>query len=235
MTMYLSARLYDAIYLEKDYASEVKRLHEAIEHSIVSDGKRLLDVACGTGQHLFFLQNHYQVEGLDINPEFISIAQKKLPDSTFHQGDMRNFALQSKYDVITCLFSSIGYVRDLDELHSTVMNMRRHLNPGGLLAIEPWYTPQTFKPGHFTAMVQDYEGGKVARTNHWGHQKGVSVGDSQFLIANSEGIQHIAEKHELCLFTNAQYQNAFEQAGLSVVYDQHGLIGRGLYVGISAK
>lgn len=53
MTTHLSARLYDAIYLEKYYASEVKRLHEAIEHSIVSDGKRLLDVACGTGQHLF--------------------------------------------------------------------------------------------------------------------------------------------------------------------------------------
>ncbi|MBS1955853.1 MAG: class I SAM-dependent methyltransferase [Cyanobacteria bacterium SZAS-4] len=234
--MYQSANLYDALYAEtKDYAKEVSRLHELITQHKTSSGRKLLDVACGTGQHLFFLKNHYEVEGLDINPDFIEISQKKLPQATIHKQNMMSFELPTKFDVITCLFSSIGYTKTYDCLASTLLNMRKHVKPGGLLIIEPWYTPSTFKPGHFTATIQEIDGGKVVRTNHWSQENGHSQGDSQFLVVNSSGIKHISEKHVLGLFSKESYTEALEAAGLKVVYDEHGLIGRGLYVGISPQ
>lgn len=234
--MYRTANLYDPLYAEsKNYAKEVERLHELIREHKTSQGNKLIDIACGTGQHLFFLQNYYAVEGLDINPDFIEISQKKLPNARIHKQDMTSFSLAEKYDVITCLFSSIGYTRTYDCLASTLLNMRNHLNPGGLLIIEPWYTPKTFKPGHFTATIQDLEGGKVIRTNHWSQDKGHSTGDSQFLVVDSSGIKHIAEKHILGLFSHENYSEALKAAGLKVVYDDYGLIGRGLYVGIAPQ
>ncbi len=234
--MYLTANLYDALYAEsKNYAQEVNRLHELIEEHKKSSGKKLIDIACGTGQHLFFLQNYYDVEGLDINPNFIEISQEKLPKAKIHKQDMTSFKLDDRYDVITCLFSSIGYTRTFQCLSDTLLNMRNHLKPGGLLVIEPWYTPSTFKPGHFTATIQEHDGGKVVRTNHWSQENGHSKGDSQFLVVDSTGIKHIAEQHILGLFTREQYTEALAKAGLKVVYDDFGLIGRGLYVGVSAN
>ena len=93
--------------------------------------RSLLDVGCGTGRHLELLRERYEVEGLDINPTMLEAARERCPDVTFHEADMADFDLGSRFDVVMCLFSSIGYVRTEARLRSAVLCMRRHLNPGG--------------------------------------------------------------------------------------------------------
>ena len=75
----------------------------------------MLDVGCGTAEHLRFLVG-YQMVGLDIDPTFIRLAKRKLPSAEFYVGDMRQFQLGLKFDVILCLFSSIGYLLQRHEL-----------------------------------------------------------------------------------------------------------------------
>ena len=41
------------------------------------------------------------------------------------------------YDVVLCLFSSIGYVKTKSNLNRAVKCMANHLTPGGILLIEP--------------------------------------------------------------------------------------------------
>ena len=74
-----SARYYDAIYAFKDYAKEAERLHTLVLEHKRSDGVRLLDVACGTGNHLEHLRDHYQVEGVDLDHDMHAIASHKSP------------------------------------------------------------------------------------------------------------------------------------------------------------
>ena len=75
----------------------------------------------------------------------IAIARQQLSDVTLHVDDMRTFQLEKTFDVIIVLFGSIGYVASVDELNSTIANMARHLNIGGLLIIEPWIHPDAWK------------------------------------------------------------------------------------------
>ena len=63
-----SAHYYDKFYAFKDYASEVERLLAVIDTRLRSGGKQLLDVACGTGHHIEHLKTHFEVEGLDLEP-----------------------------------------------------------------------------------------------------------------------------------------------------------------------
>ncbi len=44
---------------------------------------------------------------------------------------MESFDLAKEFDVITCLFRAIGYVRTLPALEATLRNFARHLRPGG--------------------------------------------------------------------------------------------------------
>src|SRR5215469_11749712 len=108
---------YDAIYTTmKDYAAEAQQVHALIQRFKSSSGTRLLDVACGTGSHLAFLRNYYTVEGLDLDELMLSIARQRNPEVRFHQADMTDFLLEDSFDVITCLFSSIGVVKTLPRL-----------------------------------------------------------------------------------------------------------------------
>jgi len=141
-----SAALYDAIYHFKDYARECERLRGLIGEA-VPDARTILDVACGTGEHAKFLQAHYAVDGVDINQDYLRAARVKNPSGSYIHADMTDFDLGRTYDVVTCLFSAIGYVGTVERLARAIASMARHVRPGAVLIVEPWFTPEQWHPG----------------------------------------------------------------------------------------
>jgi ubiquinone/menaquinone biosynthesis C-methylase UbiE len=230
-----SAQYYDEIYasIDKDYGAEAAKAHTIIQKYKKAKGKSLLDVACGTGFHASLLSKYYQVEGLDLDPEMLLVAKKKHPKIRFHQGDMTNFDVDRQFDVIVCLFSSIGYAKTKTRLQRAIKNMRKHLHPGGVMLIEPWFTPNQWNPGRVSMTEVDKPDLKIVRMSHSGQKGNISTIEFQYLIGISKGIQHHVEIHELGLFTHKEYVDAFKSAGLKVKHDAEGLDGRGLYIGTS--
>ena len=229
-----SAHLYDAIYLGrgKNYAAEAESVHQLIQQNLRSRGNTLLDVACGTGLHTSYLREHYQVEGLDLDAQMIDAAIQKCPDVTFHVGDMRNFDLGpgGQFDVITCLFSSIGYVGTVAGLNQAIANFDRHLKPGGLIFIEPWFTPDDWHPGNIHATFVDEPRLKISRMNLSGQDGNLSYFIFHYLVGTPDGVEYFTEWHELGLFTVDEYLSAFRTCGLEVERDALWLNGRGLYM-----
>jgi SAM-dependent methyltransferase len=226
-----TAQYYDRIYAFKDYQAEADRLTTIIEENLRSDGRRLLDVACGTGGHIAYLKERFQVEGLDISQEFLEIARREHPDVPFHHADMMAFDLADEFDVVTCLFSSIGYVRTQQNLTRAVSCMTRHVVRGGVLIIEPWFTPDTWYAPSVHASLVDEPDLKIARVNTSFVEGRLSYFDLHYLIGTLEGTEHFVERHELGLFETAEVRSVLVEAGLDVTYDAEGLTGRGLFIG----
>ena len=229
-----SERYYDDIYssMGKDYVAEANRLHELIQKHKQTAGNAMLDVACGTGTHAGLLSKDYKVEGTDLNPDMLRVARKKHPDIHFAQADMRNLNLGRQYDVITCLFSAIGYMKTKTDLQKAIKSMSRHLLAGGVLLVEPWFTPQQWNVGHVSTIFVDKPGLKVVRMSH-GTQRGrVSLLDFHYLAGTPKRIEHLVEHHEFGLFSHEEYMAAFVKTGLDVLHDPEGVDGRGLYIGI---
>ena len=125
-----TAKYYDDIYGSfKDYKAEARLTQRLIRAHRISKGRRLLDVGCGTGVHAGLLSKQYQVEGLDLDAKMLVVARKNHPSLRFHQGDMADFQLPHEFDIITCLFSSIGYVRTRTRLRKALRSMAAHLAP----------------------------------------------------------------------------------------------------------
>ncbi len=227
------AKIYDALYSFKNYEAEAKRLREIITEKKTSPRNALLDVACGTGTHLSFLRRSYAVEGIDLTPEMLEVARARHPEIAFHQGDMRTFDLGRRFDVVTCLFSSIGYMRSPSDLREAVVNMARHLQPGGVLIVEPWLTEETWTPGGIHPLFVDKPDFKIARMAISSTNGRMSVSEWHMLIGTPDGVEYLTQKHELFLFNNAEYIEAFDAAGLDVSYDEKGLMNRGLFIGTS--
>jgi dTDP-3-amino-3,6-dideoxy-alpha-D-glucopyranose N,N-dimethyltransferase len=246
-----SADVYDVMNAArgKSYADEAATVLRMIRQH-VAGAETLLDVACGTGLHLVHLRDDLRVEGVEPHPRLGAIAASRLDGVPVHEGDMRTFDLGRRFDVVTCLFSAIGYMLTLDDLHAAVGRMAAHVSPGGLLVVEPWFHPEAWIDGLVMAESATTDDLAIARVSHSGRDGHVShfdfywtVGRGPTLQAQREAqaatapgdvpgsVEQWIEPHRLALWTDAQYRDAFVRAGLDVDHDRDGLIGRGLYLG----
>jgi ubiquinone/menaquinone biosynthesis C-methylase UbiE len=231
-----SANLYDFIHSFKEYETEVEHIQRLIQTHQRIDSRTLLDVGCGTGQHLFYLQDMYQIMGLDLDAGLLEIARDRLPSVTFHEGNMQDFDLAQTFDVITCLFGAIAYVQTIDALEATLMTFSRHLNPNGVLLLEPFIKPEDYTPGIIHSLYRDEPHLKVARFSKSTVNKNRMTAWFHYLVGSPDGIDYFTETHELGLFTSEEILDALESAGfVDVQSPSIKVFRRGIYVGVRSN
>jgi len=132
------ATYYDHFYESKDYNRETAFIDALFSKFQV---KTILGVGCGTGTHLSKLEEYgYFCEGIDFNQEMVEIANTKLKGTVF-QADMRQFALDKRYDAVLSLFAVFNHNLDIDDARKTLSMMKNHLKEGGVLVLD-LYNPQ---------------------------------------------------------------------------------------------
>ena len=226
-----SARWYDTIYGFKDYAAEAESVRALVTEARPG-ARRLLDVACGTGEHLRHLQAFFEVEGIDASPDMLAVAREKLPGVPLHPADMRAFDLGRTFDAAICMFSAVGHLADEAELVAAVRGIARHLESGGVFLLEPWLTPEAYTPGNVHGLFVDNPDVKLARINVSQLSGRTCVFDMHHLVGTPDGVEHFVEHLELTLFPLDSYREALAAAGLSVRFDPNGPTGRGLFIGV---
>jgi ubiquinone/menaquinone biosynthesis C-methylase UbiE len=228
------ARYYDLIYSWKDYQKEAAAIRGLIAKYKRSKGNDLLEVACGTGRHIRYLKDEFRVLGTDISAGMLAVARRNIKGVRFQQADMVTLNLGKEFDVITCLFSSIGYVKTAADLKRTLQNFARHLKKGGVVIIEPWLTKEIFKIGlpHMTTYGDDHI--KIARLDVSKARGNVSILDMHYLVAEkNKAVKHFVDRHELRMSEPQEILEFMRQAGLRAKFIRNGLMkGRGLYVGV---
>jgi SAM-dependent methyltransferase len=223
-----SAEYYDLVYRSKDYQGEVQKLRDLFA-KYVPNARSILDVACGTAEHLRFLSGFERV-GVDINPAFIRLAREKLPEVKFHVGDMTELQLGMKFDVILCLFSSIGYLLDDESIQAALSHFRNHLEPTGAIFIEPWIEPDAWSDRPPDMVAAEEADRMVCRVMNSRREDDRSFLDAFYLLVNRAEITYVTERHQLRLLSRQQWSDFFRSAGLLVEYLPEGLMSRGLYV-----
>jgi predicted TPR repeat methyltransferase len=72
------AEVYDAIYHDKDYATECDLVERVLSANAAAPMRRILDLGCGTGRHADLLaERGYEVVGVDRSPHMIEQARAR--------------------------------------------------------------------------------------------------------------------------------------------------------------
>jgi SAM-dependent methyltransferase len=136
------SKYYNLLYKDKDYSTEVDYI-DALIKKFNPGTNSILDVGCGTGGHAKLISaKGYSVHGIDLSKSMLEIANQSLtPNTSFSEGDIRNFKLPQKFDTITSLFHVMSYQTTNDSVISSFTSIGEHLKEGGIFIFDCWYGP----------------------------------------------------------------------------------------------
>ncbi|KXH76984.1 MAG: hypothetical protein AM326_06000 [Candidatus Thorarchaeota archaeon SMTZ-45] len=227
------AKYYDQMYAHIDYEGAANRLHDIIQKYKQTTGNRLLDVACGTGTHIMYLKDRYQVMGLDISEEMLSVAREKCPGISFVQGNMVSMDLNQVFDVIICLFGSITYLTTKEKLQHTIQSFSNHITSGGVIIIEPLFTEETIREKGMGLNCLNLPDIKIARSNVSRREGNIVYLDFHFLVSTREhGTEHFIDPSPMGVFSKSTFKNLMEKSGFSVEIIEPGFDKEILILGI---
>lgn len=164
------ADVYDALYADKDYESEVRFVTDVFSEYGVKAGAAVLDLGCGTGGHAIPLARRgYHVTGVDLSPEMvaqaIAKAERALVPAEFTVGDVRDVRLDRTFDAVVSMFAVLSYQLTDADLEAAFETVARHLAPGGLFVFDVWFGPAVLsqRPEPRTKTVATSDGGAITR------------------------------------------------------------------------
>jgi ubiquinone/menaquinone biosynthesis C-methylase UbiE len=128
---------YDALTAHHDHEAWTATLLERAEAAGLR-GRRLLDVACGTGNTLVpMVARGFCATGVDVSEAMLAEAGGKLPpDVRLVAGDMRALPALGQHDLVWSLGDACNYLQTYDELVQAFEGFRRNVGPDGVVVID---------------------------------------------------------------------------------------------------
>ena len=172
----------------------------ALIRSSFNEGKIALDYGCGTGISSEFLESMgFQVDGVDVSSEMLNQAKSKFPTSNFKQVTNGSIPFESdRYDLIFSSFV-LFEIGSKKEIANYLLEAKRVLNERGVFVLVA---------GSGKMYSEDW----LVFSTDFPENKQLSSGDEAKIFLPVEGIEFTD-----FYWTEKDYQQLFEEAGLSVL------------------
>lgn len=210
---------YDAMYVDdKIYQKEARQIDELIAEYKQSEGNNLLDLGCGTGPHIKYWAYKYNVVGLDNNIQMLKHACESCPQRMFVCGDMFNFSHLANFDIVTCLYGSIGYAENIEMMEHAISCVSKCLNSGGIYILVPGELKEFFKEKVFIKTKKSPSNGisfrKIEMIKRVNDKKGIICMNHK--ITRDEHTQTYKFDMPISLFSRNDYCKALTKNGFSI-------------------
>jgi ubiquinone/menaquinone biosynthesis C-methylase UbiE len=199
---------------------------EYIEKILVLNGikeNKILDLACGTGICLkMWRERGYEVIGLDASPEMLEVCRGRLNGgASLICTDMRQFSLRNPVSIVTCLYDSLNYLLNQEDLRKCLNSVYNSLCEGGIFIFD-MNTIHSLRDewGNQTFMRQD---GNIKSfwNNTYDTEKNISSLKLALIVHENKTNTILKEFHQERGYPIETIDNLLCQAGFQSSFYQH--------------
>jgi SAM-dependent methyltransferase len=209
-----------------------KREIDFVEHAFRADATRpvreVLDVACGSGRHIFELAKRgYECTGWDFTPERIQMAKERVNREGLSvkllQGDATQLSYEDEFDAVLALYVLFLLPND-DDVSKCLSLIYRALRVGGILVCnignpfctdKSWFSPKGISEGLFvneqgaTGILET----EIVRLRDFDPVHGVAWWQETSIIEAPDGIHVFRDRERVRLFTYWDIMHYLQLAG----------------------
>ena len=221
---------------QRKLSAVYKREVDFVEHAFKADAARsvheVLDVACGSGRHIFELAKRgFDCTGRDFTPERIQAAGERAKREgasvKLHQGDATRLNYEDEFDAVLALYLLFLLPND-DDVLKCLHLIHRALRPGGILVCnvgnpyclgKKWFSLRGISEGLFVnedraAGIQDTE---IVRLRDFDPVRGVAWWQETSIIKANDGIHVYRDRERVRLFTYWDIMHYLQAAGFGEI------------------
>jgi SAM-dependent methyltransferase len=203
-SIYDDARHYDALFPGPNDLPFYRR-------HIAARGGPVLELACGSGRLTVPLAaDNVEITGLDQSASMLQAARQRAArekvQASFHLGDMRNFDLRRKVNLIFISTNSFCHLLDLAGVESCLRAARNHLARDGRFILDI-FTPSArilARAEPEASSVGEYDdpdgNGRIVVTETHHYNVATQVNHSIWLFENSETRESWRQPFDLRMF-----------------------------------
>lgn len=138
---WFSSEDYLNVYQHRNDEDAEKLINLILREINIKNNSCVLDAACGAGRHsILFAKKDFKVTGFDLSETLLNFAKAEAIkfglNITFQKSDIRNFFIDTKFDLIVNLFTSFGYFSSDEENFAFIKNAFKMLNKGGFFVLD---------------------------------------------------------------------------------------------------
>ncbi len=134
---WFGTRYYKLLYGHRDEDDARAWVDAIVRRCGLCAGLDLLDMGCGRGRHARWFADHgLRVTGIDLSAESIKEAHERIPSADFRVHDMREVFATDRFDVVVCLFTSLGYSASRDDDQRVIDAAAVALRSGGWFVLD---------------------------------------------------------------------------------------------------
>ncbi|MFB6116494.1 MAG: class I SAM-dependent methyltransferase [Candidatus Nanosalina sp.] len=124
-----SADLFDILYSQMN----TREKKEASVRRNVSEGSKVLDLACGTGIVSEAIDGDYDVTGADLSRDMLEVARSKDLQGDFVQADMQQLSFEEEFDAVLMYGQPFSHLESREAVEAAADSVYDSLKSEGVM------------------------------------------------------------------------------------------------------
>lgn len=209
------ASFYDALMYDAQYDKWVEFIKECIP-----TGKKIIELAAGTGEATIRLCKSYEVIASEISPEMLNVAAQKLrargEKIQLICEDMCSLSLHKPVDAAVCICDGINYLTEDGQLEQAFKAIRSNICSGGefIFDISSEYK---LKGMHGQVFFDDDDEVTYLWKNTFDENAKTLLMEITFFTSDGEKYSRFDEQHLQRAYSQDEIANALDNAGFLLV------------------
>ena len=216
------AYAYDKMMENVDYDRWARYIRELFD-MYGPNPRRVLDIACGTGQVTVRLAKAgYEMYGVDRAFEMLEVARRKAEREgvkiRLAQADMRALPFEDEqFDAAICIYDSINYMLSREQLRQAFMSANRVLKPGGLYIFDVTTERNIVLHFHLQTYAENEEDFSYIWKNIYSFREKMCRTVLTFFLKEGELYRRYDELHVQRIFEVDEVEEELKKAGFKLL------------------